>query len=393
MLGLKCSVILAIEICLGPTSSAALAQDTRTSIAASYQAGEQALTRGDLPGAEKAFRHVLTLTPNDAGAHANLGVVYIRQRSWKLALEQLEIARRLAPQIAGIRLNIGLVYFRKENYADAIPAFKSVVRDEPDSEQARQLLGLCYFLDERYADAVRTLEGLWPASNSDLNYLYVLTIAAAKVGRHDLENRAMERLVEVGKDSAELHLYLGRAFLAGGQDTQALAELGQAEKLNSRLPFLHYNLGLVYKRRHDFEKARHEFLSDRDIEPDVAYDYDELGTVSAALGDDNAAERYFQEAVRRDERLETSWYGLAKIYRQRKKYGDALRALEAAGKIDSQSASVHYLRAQVLLAMGKNAEAREELATVRQLQKKTTDKLEQAISGGHFRDPQVGAGR
>jgi hypothetical protein len=43
--------------------------------------------------------------------------------------------------------------------------------------------------------------------------------------------------------------------------------------------------------------------------------------------------------------------------------------------------------------MGKNAEAREELATVRQLQKKTTDKLEQAISGGHFRDPQVGAGR
>jgi Tfp pilus assembly protein PilF len=75
MLGLKCSVILAIEICLGPTSSAALAQDTRTSIAASYQAGEQALTRGDLPGAEKAFRHVLTLTPNDAGAHANLGVV------------------------------------------------------------------------------------------------------------------------------------------------------------------------------------------------------------------------------------------------------------------------------------------------------------------------------
>jgi hypothetical protein len=43
--------------------------------------------------------------------------------------------------------------------------------------------------------------------------------------------------------------------------------------------------------------------------------------------------------------------------------------------------------------MGKNAEAREELASVRQLQKKTTDKLEQAIRGGHFRDPQVGAGR
>src|SRR5207249_1820183 len=106
------------------------------------------------------------------------------------------------------------------------------------------------------------------------------------------------------------------------------------EKLNPRLPFLHYNLGLVYKRRHDFEKARQEFLKDRDIEPDVAYDYDELGTVSAALGDDEAAERYFQEAVRLDARLGTSWYGLAKIHKQKKKYGDALSALETTGKID-----------------------------------------------------------
>jgi tetratricopeptide (TPR) repeat protein len=393
VLWFRCAAIFAIEIFLSSaTANCVMAQDTRAPIAASYRAGEQALKTGDLPGAEKAFRSVLALTPNDAGAHANLGVVYMRQRFWKPALEELETARRLAPMMAGIRLNIGLVHFREENYADAIVSFESVLRDEPSSEQARQLLGLCYFLNERYADAIGALEGLWPASNTDLNYLYVLTMAAAKVGRHDLENRTMERLVEVGKDSAELHLHLGRAFLARGQDLQALAELEQAEKLSPRLPFLHYNLGLVYKRQHDFVKARREFLEDRDIEPDVAYDYDELGTVSAALGDDSAAEQYFREAVRRDERLGTSWYGLAKIYKQRKKYGDALSALEAAVKIDSESASVHYLRAHVLLAMGKKADAREELATVRKLQKNTTDRLEQAISGGHSRDPQVGAG-
>ena len=97
--------------------------------------------------------------------------------------------------------------------------------------------------------------------------------------------------------------------------------------------------------------------------------------------------------MRLDARIGTSWYGLAKIHKQKKKYGDALSALETTGKIDPESASVHYLRAQVLLAMGKKAEAREELAVVRKLQKNTTDKVEQAISGGHYRDPQVGAGR
>jgi Flp pilus assembly protein TadD len=197
---LDLALVLAIEICLLATTGAGVrAQDARALIAPSYQAGEQALNRGDLHAAEKAFRRVLALAPNDSGAHANLGVVYMRQRSWKTALEELETAKRLAPQVAGIRLNMGLVYFRREDYTLAIPAFESVVRDEPNSEQARQLLGLCYFLDERYADTIGALEGLWPASNTDLNYLYVLTIAAGKSGRHDLENRALERLIEVGE--------------------------------------------------------------------------------------------------------------------------------------------------------------------------------------------------
>src|SRR2546430_1334425 len=144
------SLVLAIAICLSATSGAgAMAQNARAPIAPSYRAGELALNSGDLPAAEKAFRHVLTLAPNDAGAHANLGVVYMRQRSWKPALEELETARKLAPKMAGIRLNIGLVHFRREDYSAAIPAFESVVRDEPNHEQARQLLGLCYFLDER----------------------------------------------------------------------------------------------------------------------------------------------------------------------------------------------------------------------------------------------------
>ena len=371
----------------------ALAQEAQASIAADYQTGEQALRRGALASAEKAFRNVSARSPNDVGAHANLGVIYMRQREWNRALGELETAKRLAPQMAGIRLNIGLTRFRQGNYADAIPALESVVRDDPGSEQARHILGLCYVFEDRYADAVGILEALWPSSNADLDYLYMLTIAAGKAGRHNLEEKASQRLLEVGKDSAELHLFLGRALLARGQDDEALTELKQAEQLSTKLPFVHYNLALAYKRQHELEQAKREFIKDRDIEPDVAYDYDELGTVSAMLGEDREAERYFREAVNRDARLGTSWYGLAKIYKQQRKYAEALRALKAAGEIDPNSASVHYLTAQVLLAQGENAEARKELAQVRKLQKATTDKLEREISGDRYRDPQLGAGK
>ena len=71
----------------------------------------------------------------------------------------------------------------------------------PDSYQARYLLGLCYFFTERYADAATMLEPLWPQASNQLNYLYVLGIAAGKSARPDLEQRAFGRLVETGQDS------------------------------------------------------------------------------------------------------------------------------------------------------------------------------------------------
>jgi Flp pilus assembly protein TadD len=166
-----------------------------------FAQGEKALANGQLDESEAAFHRVLAINPHVAGAYANLGVIYMRRKQWPHALEMLGKAEHLAPQIAGIRLNIGLVHYRQNDFRNAIPLFESVVRDAPDSSQARHLLGLCYFFSERYGDAVTTLEPLWTQASGQLNYLYVLGIAASKAGRADLEQRALGHLVEIGQDS------------------------------------------------------------------------------------------------------------------------------------------------------------------------------------------------
>jgi len=43
------------------------------------------------------------------------------------------------------------------------------------------------------------------------------------------------------------------------------------------------------------------------------------------------------------------------------------------------------------MQLGRKEEAQAEFAAVRRLQQETTDKLEQEISGGKYRDPQIGA--
>ena len=354
-----------------------------------YQAGEKAVQEGDLVEAEKCFLQVLELVPRDVGARVNLGVVYMREKKWPKALDYLSQAEKLAPQVAGIRLNIGLVHYRQGDYAAAIPDFEAVMKQQPDSAQARRLLGLCYLFEARYRDASADLEPLWPTANDDLSYLYSLAVAAGNSDRHELEEKALARLMEVGKDTPLAHLLLGKAYLAHGDDDHALAELEAAEAVNTKLPMLHYNLGMVYRHKGDGEKARAEFRQDAALEPDVAFNYDQLGLLASAEGEGTKAEHYFLEAVKRDQWLGTSWFGLAKIYKDEKRYAEALRALDKAAEVDPGSASVHYLRAQVLTALGRKKEAATELASVQNLKKETVDRLEQQVSGSMYRDPEL----
>jgi cytochrome c-type biogenesis protein CcmH/NrfG len=122
----------------------------------------------------------------------------MRRRQWTKALETLERAEHLMPQVAGVRLNIGRAYYRQNEFLKATPPFESVVRDQPDALQPRYLLGLCYFFAGRWADAATTLEPLWPQESEKLPYLYVVSNAAHRAGRKELDNRATEKLIQLG---------------------------------------------------------------------------------------------------------------------------------------------------------------------------------------------------
>ena len=130
-----------------------------------------------------------------------------------------------------------------------------------------------------------------------LNYLYVLGIAAGKSARPDLEQRALGRLVETGQDSAELHLLLGKAHINREEYDDAIKELDLAAKANPRLPFVHFNLGIAYYKKQELARAKEEFLKDAAIEPDLAYNYDQLGLVNALQGNNPEAESNLRKAL------------------------------------------------------------------------------------------------
>ena len=354
-----------------------------------FQQGQDALNRGSLDEAEQNFRQVLALNPQLGGAYANLGVVYMRRKQWTKALEMLRQAEHLLPQVAGIRLNIGLAYYRQSEFLKAIPLFESVVHDQPDAVQPRHLLGICYFFTERWAEAARTLEPLWSQESTQLDYLYVLMIAANRAGQKELDERAFTQLVKVGGDSAEFHLFMGKSHLNLEQYDMALTEFQAAAHANPNLTFVHFNLGLTYLKKQHYEHARDEFLKDAAIEPDLALNYDELGDVYSLMQEDREAEKSYREALRREPRLVNSYVGLAKIYQRAEKYQQSLAAMDSAAKLDPGRTDIHYLRGQVLVHMGRKEEGKKELETAVRIDNEHRAEREKQVERGAIPSPEI----
>jgi tetratricopeptide (TPR) repeat protein len=354
-----------------------------------FQQGQEALNRGRLDEAERDFQQVLALNPGVGGAYANLGVVYMRRKQWAKALVALRKAERLMPQVPGVRLNIGLTFYRQNEFLKAIPPLESVVRDEPAALQPRHLLGLCYFFTERWADAANMLEPLWAQESAHLSYLYVLSIAAHRAGRKELDEKATAQLVKIGEGSPEFHLFMGKAHLNLQQYDLALADFQAAAEANPRLTFVHFNLGLAYLKKQDYEHARDEFLKDAAIEPDLAFNYDELGDVYSLMQQENEAEKSYREALRRNPRLVNSYIGLAKVYQREAKYQQALSATDSANKLDSRRTDIHYVRGQVLIHLGRKEEGKKELETSVRIDNENRAAREKEVEGGAVPSPEL----
>lgn len=354
-----------------------------------YEDGQQALSDNRLADAERAFRQVLAMDPQNAGAYVNLGVIAMRRKQWAIALRNLEQGERLAPGVPGVRLNIGLTYYSEGDYKAASDAFESVIHDDPASVQAHYLLGMCYFFRGLYTKTVEQCEPLWDTQSHNLGYLYVLAVAADETGQHDVEERAARQLAEVGENTPTLHLLMGKADLERVQNDKALDELKQAAHIDPKLPFVHFYLGITYRRLNQFAQAKAQFLEDLKIDPQIAYTYDELGEVCDDLQQTNEAETYYRKAIQINPRLTSSFYGLAKLLIASHKYQEALRELEKAQELDAQSASVHYLKAKALEGLGRRDDAQNELAAVARMQKTVRDNLERQISGTAIPNPDL----
>ncbi len=115
------------------------------------------------------------------------------------------------------------------------------------------------------------------------------------------------------------------------------------------------------------QTRREALLEEIRLEPEVPCSYDELGRIELKLDHPEQAAQPFQSAIVLDPSLTTPYSRLAQIYRAQNRYADALSMLNHAVARQPNSASLHYLRGQVLARLHRENEVQAALHTAQDL--------------------------
>lgn len=131
-------------------------------------------------------------------------------------------------------------------------------------------------------------------------------------------------------------------------------------KTSPLIPQNHNNLGNIYARQNNWEKAAEEFKKTVELQPKFALAYQNLANAYYQLEKYDLAVENYQKAVDLNPNLWLSYHNLAVIYASARESDLAIEYLEKATKINSGNANSYVLLGKVYLQKDEKQKAKEQ---------------------------------
>ncbi len=123
--------------------------DTAVRQALLFQQGIEHYSRQEWDAAITAFRRVLSMDPQDAGAAFNLGLAYHKTDDLDAAATAFRQALEHEPEMIKSLYMLGLTERDRNNIPESLHLLNRVIRMQPDFAKAHQILGRIYLQEGR----------------------------------------------------------------------------------------------------------------------------------------------------------------------------------------------------------------------------------------------------
>jgi tetratricopeptide (TPR) repeat protein len=309
---------------------------------------------GDVLGAIDTYKAALSIAPDRADALTNLGAAYARLGQYDDAIGQYEAALKIDPLNGSTRLNLALAYYKSARPNEAIPQLKRVLASDPEARNAYLVLADCYLQTGQDKELIALLKPREQLFGDDLSYAYLLGTALLHENEIVEGQKYVDRVFGAG-ESAEAHLLLGIAHFGQHDYRAAKAELELALKLNPRLPMAHSVYGRSLMLLGEPDAAERAFRQALDVNVNDFEANLQLGNIRKSAQRFAEASAYLERATTIRPTDLAARKLLASLWLQTGRTEDAVQMLEAIVKEAPEAVDAH-----VQLATGYNRLNRKE---------------------------------
>jgi Tfp pilus assembly protein PilF len=246
-----------------------------SSAAEAIQLGDAAMRSGDLDKALFQYIRGLNFEGNNPEALFKIGLIHGSRGNTQLAETAYRWALASDPNHAGALGGLGIILMKQRNYEEATAKLTAANQIDPRMPGVHNALGILADMDQDYARA----QGHY------------------------------ESALAIVKDSPEVLNNLGYSRYLGGNRKGAITAFQQALRIDPNYERAWRNLGLVYARDGQYDKA----LDALSKVQDMPKAYNDVGYVAMLGGRLSDAEGFFDEAMR----LSPHYYELAGMNSQR----------------------------------------------------------------------------
>ena len=345
-------------------------------VRAHYEKAQKFEQQAEWANAEEAWRAALELSPEDARAWTNLGVVLNRQQKEEEALSAWNHAITLDPKLAGPYFNIGLLLVRRRDYSGAVSHLRRALSIEPNNEGARRGLALALVGVENFPEATREIAKLLAKNPRDADLLELASRTFLKQRRYAEAVTVLQRRLQLPGPTSLLWAEYGDALDGAKRTTEAVEAYRTAVKLDPDSTLVRYGLGYLYWKIYQFDDAERELAEVLGRDPKDARAAFTMGDLYLTKGDVQKALPFLRiAAVGYPNEFDTRFaLGRALILTGDLRAG--VEELRAAVSIDSAIADGHFQLGRAFLKLGLKEEGNIELAKAKELQ--TTQRNKEA---------------
>jgi len=155
----------------------------------------------------------------------------------------------------------------------------------------------------------------------------------------------------------EAHNNLGTVFLQQGKTAEAIAEYNKALRVNPDYAEAHFNLGIALFKQGQMDDAIAQFREALRVNPDYADAHYDLGVALLREGQTQQAITQYNEALRINPDFAKAYNDLGNALSQQGRTEDAIAQYGKALRVDSDYSDAHYNLGIALLHLGRTEDA------------------------------------